>query len=172
MKKLFTSGTLWSCFVAMAMLMASQSARAEYFKLTAVDGMLSYGQSGLGNETYDKLVDADINTKWGGWFDNSLSDEDSRPVNTNASANKMWIIVKAEKAVVPEFYFLVTGNDTGGNPGRNWASWKIYGGNFESDDQAVREGEGWTLIDDSHSYLFDHSLQGYSEIGCQDIACL
>ena len=147
MKKLFTSGTLWSCFVAMAMLMASQSARAEYFKLTAVDGMLSYGQSGLGNETYDKLVDADINTKWGGWFDNSLSDEDSWPVNTGNSANKMWIIVKAEKAVVPEFYFLVTGNDTGSNPGRNWASWKIYGGNFESDDLAVREGEGWTLID-------------------------
>lgn len=149
MKKLFTSGTLWSCFVAMAMLMASQSARAEYFKLTAVDGMLSYGQSALGAETYDKLVDADINTKWGGWFDNSLSDEDSYPVNTDASANKMWIIVKAEKAVVPEFYFLVTGNDTGSgeNYKRNWASWKIYGGNFESDDQAVREGEGWTLID-------------------------
>ena len=148
MKKLFTSsGTLWSCFVALAMLMASQSARAEYFKLTAVDGMLSYGQSGLGAETYDKLVDANIDTKWGGWFDNSLSDEESWPVNTDNSANKMWIIVKAEKAVVPEFYFLVTGNDTGSNPGRNWASWKIYGGNFESDDQAVREGEGWTLID-------------------------
>ena len=150
MKKLFTSGTLWSCFIAVAMMMASQSVRAEYFNLTAVDGMLSYGQSGLGNETYDKLVDANIETKWGGWFDNSLSDEDSWPVNTDNSANKMWVIVKAAKAIVPDHYFLVTGNDTGNgdHPGeRNWSSWKIYGGNFESDDQAVREGEGWTLID-------------------------
>ena len=131
------------------MMTAAQSARAEYFQLTPIDGMLSYGQSEPGGkETYDKLVDTKIDTKWGGWFDASLSDEDSWPINTDNSANKMWIIVKAEKPVVPEFYFLVTANDTGSNPGRNWASWKIYAGNFENDADAVREGEGWTLVDD------------------------
>ena len=150
MKKLFTSsGILWSCFVALAMMMISQNARAEYVKLTAIDGKLSWGQGDpSGKECYPKLVDANINTKWGGWFDPSLSDEDGYPNNPDNFANIMYIIVKAEKAVVPEFYFLVTGNDTGGNPGRNWASWKIYGGNFASDADAVREGEGWTLIDD------------------------
>ncbi len=131
------------------MMTAAQSARAEYFQLTPIDGMLSYGQSDVSHkESYAKLVDTKIDTKWGGWFDASLSDEEAWPINTDASANKMYIIVKAEKPVVPEFYFLVTANDTGSNPGRNWASWKIYAGNFENDADAVREGEGWTLVDD------------------------
>ena len=154
MKKLITSsGILWMCFIALAM-MSPQSARAEYVKLTALDGMLSYGQYAPGGaETYDKLVDANIETKWGGWFNPALSDEEAWPINTGESANKMWIIVKAEQAVVPEYYFLVTGNDTGGAPGRNWLSWKIFGGNFADDAAAVRgdledpAATGWTLID-------------------------
>ena len=148
MKKFFTSsGILWSCFVALAMMMTSQSARAEYVKLTAIDGMLSYYQFDTSHkEAYPKLVDANIDTKWGGWFNIYLSDEAAWP-KAEDSANKMYIIVKAEKPVVPTYYFLVTGNDTGSNPGRNWATWKIYGGNFADDADAVREGEGWTLID-------------------------
>ncbi len=142
------------------MMMAVQSAWSQtytggYVALTAVDGMLSYGQSEPGGkETYDKLVDRNINTKWGGWFDASLSDDDSWPINTDNSANKMWIIVKAESPVTPEYYFLVTANDTGSNSGRNWASWKIFGGNFEADADAVRGdlddpgATGWTLLDD------------------------
>lgn len=151
MKKLFTSSSaLWSCFVALAM-MASQSARAEYVPLTAVDGMLSYGQSDVTHgESYAKLVDQNTQTKWGGWFNPTLADDNAYPVNTGESANKMYIIVKADKAVVPDYYFLVTGNDTGGHPERNWATWKIYGGNFANDADAVRDVEnfaGWTLID-------------------------
>ena len=152
MKKLITSSsTLWSCLVAMVMMLASQSVKAEYVPVTVLDGKLSYGQSSLGAETYDKLVDQNIQTKWGGWFNPELSDEDSWPVNTGNSANVMYIIVKADKAVVPEWYFLVTGNDTGSNTDRNWKSWKIYGGNFENDSDAVRDVEnftGWTLLDD------------------------
>ena len=150
MKKLITSSsTLWMCLVAMVMMLAAQSAKAEYVPLTAIDGKLSWGQGDpSGKECYPKLVDMKVDTKWGGWFDPSLSDEEAYPNNADNSANIMYIIVKADKAVVPEYYFLVTANDTGGNPGRNWASWKIYGGNFESDEQAVREGEGWTLIDE------------------------
>ncbi|MCR5850936.1 MAG: dockerin type I repeat-containing protein [Bacteroidaceae bacterium] len=145
MKKLITSSsTLWSCFIALAMMAVSQGVRAEYVPLTALDGVNSWNSS---SEYYDKLVDQKIDTKWGGWFDPSLSDEDSYPANDENSYNHMYIIVKAEKGVVPEYYFLVTGNDTGSNPGRNWASWKIYGGNFASDELAVRNGEGWTLLD-------------------------
>ena len=148
MKKVFTSSrALWSCLVVM-MMMAAQSAWAEYVPLTALDGKLSYGQTSIGKETYDKLVDMKIDTKWGGWFDPSLSDEESWPNNTDNSANVMYIIIKAEKAVVPDFYFLVTANDTGSHTERNWASWKIYGGNFESDELAVRGGDGWALIDE------------------------
>lgn len=150
--KRFTLKRMALSLVTAMMLMTSQSVMAQYVKLTAVDGMLSYGQSDAsGSECYPKLVDTSISTKWGGWFDPALTDDDAWPINQANSANKMYIIVKAEQAVVPDFYFLVTGNDTGNgdNPGsRNWASWNIYGGNFESDEQAVREGEGWTLIDE------------------------
>lgn len=146
MKKLFTSsGILWSCFVALAMMTISLNARAEYVPLTPLAGIDAWSGNG---ESHPSLVDQNTQTKWGCWFDPSLSDEDSWPTNGDNSSNICYIIVKAGKAVVPEFYFLVTGNDTGGNPGRNWASWKIYGGNFASDADAVRGGEGWTLIDD------------------------
>ncbi len=145
MKKLITSSSaLWSGIIALVMMMASQSAWAEYVKLTALEGVDAFSGGG---ESHKSLVDANPGSKWGCWFDPSLSDEDSWPTNTENSSNKCYIIVKAEKAVVPEYYFLVTGNDTGSNPGRNWATWKIYGGNFASDDLAVRGDEGWTLID-------------------------
>ena len=144
MKKLITSSSaLWSCLVALAMFMASQSARAEYVKLTALSGQNAYNAD---SEHFDKLVDANTETKWGTWFDPGNVDWPDEDI--------AYIIVKADKAIVPEYYFLVTGNDTGGDPGRNWGSWKIYGGNFESDDQAVRDVEnytGWTLIDDKES---------------------
>ena len=147
--KRFTLKQMVLSLGAATMLLSSQSVMAQYTKLTALDGMLSYGQSSVSHaEAYDKLVDAKENTKWGGWFDPSLSDEEAWPVDQGASANKMYIIVKADEAVVPNFYFLVTGGDTGSYPGRNWASWKIYGANFDNDEAAVREGEGWTLIDD------------------------
>ena len=134
-------------FLATAlMLLSGQSVMAQYFKLTPVNGIYSWGQDGPGSETYQKLVDANIQTKWGCWVNFEASDEDAYPINPNGSVNKMFIIVKAEKAVAPNHYFLVTANDTKDTK-RNWASWKIYGGNFDSDENAVREGDGWTLLD-------------------------
>ena len=139
MKRNFTSSsTLWSCFIALAMMMASQSAWAEYVKLTALSGT-----GGTGGEGYASLVDAKEGTKMGHSFDPS-----------NPERAEAWIVVKAAKAVVPEFYFLVTGGDTGQYPTRNWKKWNIYGGNFESDADAVRgdindpAAGGWTLIDE------------------------
>ena len=139
MKRFFTSsGTLWSCLFAMAMMVTAQSARAEYVKLTALSGT-----GGTGGEGYASLVDAKVATKMGHSFD-----------PTNPERDKAWIVVKAEKAVVPERYFLVTGSDTGSYPERNWKHWKIYGANFEDESLAVRgnvddpEAGGWTLIDE------------------------
>lgn len=144
MKRFFTSsGTLWSCLFAMAMMVTAQSARAEYVKLTALSGT-----GGTGGEGYASLVDAKVDTKMGHSFD-----------PTNPERDKAWIVVKAEKAVVPERYFLVTGSDTGtyaegGQATRNWKHWKIYGANFEDESLAVRgnvddpEATGWTLIDE------------------------
>lgn len=149
MKKLITSsGILWSCLIAMVMMLGAQNARAEYVKLTCLDARNAYNGD---DEHGEKLVDMKdgINdrddTKWGTWFDPTAFHEDW-PLEDVA-----YIVIKAKRPVVPEWYFLVTGNDTGKNTGRNWASWKIFGGNFESDDLAVRDVEnytGWTLLED------------------------
>ena len=98
MKKLFTSSSaLWSCFFAMAMMLVSQSAWAEYVKLTALRGT---GGEGRG-EGYQALVDTwdgrngRNGTKWG--------------QGTNfGNGDQAWVIVKAEKAFSPQNYYLVT----------------------------------------------------------------
>lgn len=119
----------------------SQSVWAEYVKLTALSGSKDLKNG----EGCAKLVDTKVGTKWGQSFDPANVDDPGRAY--------AWVVVKAEKAVVPDWYFLVTGNDTGNNPGRNWSSWNIYGGNFATDEEAVRgdienpAAGGWTLID-------------------------
>ncbi len=143
MKRFFTSSsTLWSCLVAMAMMVTAQSARAEYVKLTALSGT-----GGTGGEGYASLVDTKVSTKMGHSFD---------PASSDSTRTKAWIVVKAEKAVVPGYYFLYTGSDTGSYPDRNWKTWKIFGANFASDADAVRgdvddpAASGWTLIDEQN----------------------
>ena len=136
MKKLLTSSSaLWSCLFALAMMFVSQSAMAEYVKLTALNGT-----GGTGGEGYPKLVDTyDGNngrsgTKWG--------------QGTNFSqGGEAWIIVKADKAFAPTDYFLVTANDTNGAQGRQWTGWNIFGANFDSDGAAKKDAEAWVLID-------------------------
>ena len=111
-------------------LLSAQNASAEYVRLTALSGT-----GGTGGEGYAKLVDGDKFTKMGHSFD------PAKPESSEA-----WIIMKAKKAVVPTNYFLVTGNDTGNNPGRNWKTWNIYAANFASDEEATVDAD-WTLID-------------------------
>jgi hypothetical protein len=142
MKRLFTSSSsLLSCVIALVMMSFSQSVWADYVKLTALSGSKDLKNG----EGCAKLVDTKVGTKWGQSFDPANVDD---PGRTYA-----WVVVKAEKAVVPDWYFLVTGNDTGSSPGRNWSSWNIYGGNFATDEEAVRgdienpAAGGWTLID-------------------------
>ena len=96
---------------------------------SALSGVEGFGDA----EHYSKLVDGDDMTKWcsnkGGYF----------------------IIIKASAAIAPTYYRLFTSNDTGNNPGRNWKTWQIYGGNFDSDDAATRDAEGWELIEDKQN---------------------
>ena len=77
------------------------------------------------------LVDGRLDTKWGQVFDE----------------NNTYIIMKADHAVVPENYYLITGHDTGTYPGRNWKKWKIYGANFNSDEEATKGSDQWVLVD-------------------------
>ncbi|MBP3374065.1 MAG: hypothetical protein J6L60_06025 [Bacteroidaceae bacterium] len=58
-----------------------------------------------------------------------------------------YVVFKTSEPIMPTFYKLVTANDTEGNPSRNWKSWKLYAANFESDEAAARDAEGWTLVD-------------------------
>ena len=99
MKKVITSSrTLWFGLLTMVMMLASQSALAEYVPLTALSGIDAWSGGG---EDHKSLVDANVGTKWGCWFDPSLSDAESWPTNTDNSSNICYIIIKAEKAVVP-----------------------------------------------------------------------
>lgn len=122
--------TVLGAFAFVAMAFSSLSAQAEYVKLTA----LSAATELTGNEGCAKLFDGIPDTKWG--------------LSTDFTAgHERWVIVKADKAFTPENYFLITGGDTQTWPERNWKDWNIYGANFESDADAVRSAEAWTLID-------------------------
>ena len=88
-------------------------------------------------ENWTKLVDGDTTTKWGGGMPSEGS----------------FVIFKQYAAGQYNVYKLVTGNDTKGNPGRNWKKWKIYGaspklvsGTPEA-EQVTRDLSSWTLLD-------------------------
>lgn len=121
-----------SMMVALVATLCVSSAYAQG-KLTLLSGSKVDGSS----ESCAQLIDGVFATKWGQSFYND---------------NKPWIIFKASKAVVPTAYYLVTGNDTGGAPDRNWTTWKIYAANFASDEEATRESEAWVLIDSKVNY--------------------
>ena len=139
--KRFTLKRVALSLVTAIMLLSSQGVMAKYVKLTALKGQNAWSGAG---ESCESLVDANKLTKWGTWFQ-------PQPLNSYDDERIAFVVLKAEEAVVPEKYFLVTGNEAQSNPNTNWKSWKIYGGNFESDAQAVRDVEnyaGWTLIED------------------------
>ena len=98
---------------------------------TALSGVKGFNDA----ESFPSLVDGNGNTKW--CSNNTHEGYD----------NGWWIVFKANRELVPAYYSLMTGNDTQGNPGRNWKTWRIYGANFESEEQATRDAQGWALID-------------------------
>ena len=123
---------LLTLFAAVLMLFSVQSANA--FTLTCLSGS-DFG----GGEGCQKLFDGTQDTKWGtwdGWY------------GTNP-----WTVFKAALPIAPTTYELVIANDTNGSTGRNWKKWKIYGGNFASDDAATKDAEGWVVLDEKETEL-------------------
>ena len=97
-------------------------------------------KSGWGNEfSYPSLVDDNISTKWCAADTHEGYD------------NGWWIVFKSSKPLLPDFYTLVTGDDTKSNYGRNWVDWKVYAANFTSDEEATKNAEGWVLIDEKNN---------------------
>ena len=97
------------------------------------------GHAGYSNEGYDLLFDNDISTKW------------------CAGSGDYWLVFRASEAIAPTYYRLVTSNDTGSHPERNWVDYKIFGANFASEDdvdalcdeeQSIRRSEQWVLLDE------------------------
>lgn len=118
---------LLTWFATVLMLLCVQSANA--FTLTCLRG------SGFGGgEGCQKLFDGTQDTKWGtwdGWY-----------------GNPVYAVAKATMPIAPATYSLRIANDTNESPGRNWKSWRIFGGNFASDADAVNDAEGWVLLDE------------------------
>ena len=91
------------------------------------------GVQGFGNENFLNLIDGEDDTKW------------------CSNAGDYWITFRTSEPILPTYYRLVTGNDTGNNPDRNWKSWKIYAANFGSETDCVRESDEWVLIDEKNN---------------------
>lgn len=94
--------------------------------LRSINGTETNTEEGPGN-----LFNDDLDAKW--------------CTTNNAS---VFVIFTASEPIAPTYYRLTTGGDTGGNPGRNWKNWKIYGANFESENAAERDSKDWVLLDE------------------------
>ena len=102
---------------------------------------LDWAAGNWGDGPGSNLVDKKEGTKWGGNFQGT---------------DPQYVIFRG-KPMQPFFYKLVTGNDTATNTGRNWKTWKVFGGNFASEAEATKDAEGWVVLDDredvSEEYL-------------------
>ena len=109
---------------------------SEEVTYTALDG----SKSGFGDQfSYPSLVDGNAASKW-------CSNDTHEGYD-----NGWWIVFKSSAPIQPDYYTMITGDDTGrfaSNKLRNWKSWKVYGANFASDEEAAKNAEGWVLIDE------------------------
>ena len=98
------------------------------------------GTSGIGfGEGAASLIDGDDYTKWcSNWY----------------ADNKPYIIFKTNVPAKLTDYYMVHGNDTPDYPGRAWATWTIYGANFDSDSQATAESTAWKEVDKHSGYSY------------------
>ena len=108
-------------------------------KITVLDAQ--QGANTVAEDLAYYLFDGNRDTKWC-----------SIKWNTDAYSKRPKDIVvwKTEERVKMVSYTLITGNDTQTYPNRNWSSWTLYGGKFESDNDAksaLLTEDGWTVID-------------------------
>ncbi|MCI6743646.1 MAG: hypothetical protein MR564_03730, partial [Paraprevotella sp.] len=113
----------------------------ELYATDMTDGAITCGLYGVNgrntneNEGYGSLFDKNKETKW---------------CTTNLD-EPLYVVFAADEPIAPTYYKLTTANDTGKNPGRNWKTWKIYGANFDSEEAAGRDAEGWVMIDEKNN---------------------
>ncbi|MCR5534780.1 MAG: hypothetical protein K6F47_06410 [Bacteroidaceae bacterium] len=92
--------------------------------------------SSWGDAPGSNIIDGDDETKWGGNFPDGEGTEHVQYVIFRTPAQQ------------PYFYKLVTGGDTERWNTRNWKTWKVFGGNFESEADAKRDAITWVLLDE------------------------
>ena len=104
------------------------------------------GSNTDGNQHADKLFngDADSYNSYNKWCSvtTGIAKYEDRP--------KDIVVWKTAKAIEMISYELRIGNDAKDFKNRNWYSWTIYGGEFDSDNAAkaaLTTEEGWTIID-------------------------
>lgn len=132
-KRTFTlRRSLLVALATVAMMLTARGAMA--YSYTALSGT-----GGTGGEGFAKLVDGDIQTKWGQSY--------------TTGSTEAYVIFKSDRAIVPSNYFLIIANDTQTNTGRNWQSWNVYAANFDSDADAVKSAGGWVLVDKKENEL-------------------
>ncbi len=113
----------------------------EIYATDMTEGAITCGLYGVNgrntneNEGYGSLFDKNKETKW---------------CTTNLD-EPLYVVFAADEPIAPTYYKLTTANDTGANPGRNWKTWKIYGANFDSEEAAGRDAEGWVMIDEKNN---------------------
>ena len=59
---------------------------------------------------------------------------------------------KSSIPISPVYYELTTADDANSFSERNWKSWKIYGGNFDSDEHAKKDAQEWVAEDRREDY--------------------
>lgn len=62
-----------------------------------------------------------------------------------------WVIFKSSEQIKPTGYILETGDDASVYGNRNWKFWRIYAANFQHEEDATRDAEGWMLVDEKVS---------------------
>ncbi len=114
-----------------------------------------------GEDIANKLFDGNRTTKWCS-FTNDIPAYSDRPEDM--------VVWRTEGFVKMVSYTLITGNDTQKYPNRNWSSWTLYGGKFESDNDAksaLLTDDGWTIIDNQ---INDTVLKAFNDSSFQ-FAC-
>jgi len=101
---------------------------------SAIDGTATWGD-GHWTQLFDGKDGREgrAGTKWGAHF---ASDD-----------AKQYVIFRVKAAFKPFFYKLVTGGDTKTYKGRNWKTWNVYGGNFDTLADATYDLSKWTKLD-------------------------
>lgn len=97
-------------------------------------------KSGWGDAySYTSMLDGNRNTYWCSADTHEGYD------------NGWWIVFKSSEPVTPIYYeLLMTGLQ--GHFERNWKRWNIYAANFDSDELATKNAEGWVLIDEKDDF--------------------